>query len=432
MSEPLPSPESDVRMKGFSRRVSVAAALRWLDAQLFTLDDEAVNPASAGGRVLARDIVSGYDVPGFERAMMDGFALRSSDVAMASGTAPVALRVVGEVYPGREFSGEVAAGSCVRIMTGAPLPRGADAVVPVEKVAVEMAAVEKVAGGSPGGGQLSGQLIRLSEPIAVGKHVGRRGEDVPRGSLVLEAGRRLRPQDLGVLSSIGIEHVPVVARPRVRLVVTGNEILPAGAPPTDVRIADANGPMLAALVARDGGLAVSSGIVPDDPEAIAEALRSDADVVIVSGGSSVGGEDHAPLLLAREGELAVHGVAMRPASPTGMGTLDGRLVFLLPGNPVSCLCGYDFFAGRAIRVLGGRPADWPYRRSSAVLAQPIASAVGRVDYARVRLGSDGLEPLGVAGASLLSSTTRADGFVIVPEESSGHAAGETVSVWWYD
>ncbi|MFM7073355.1 MAG: molybdopterin molybdenumtransferase MoeA, partial [Planctomycetota bacterium] len=202
MSEPLPSPESDVRMKGFSRRVSVAAALRWLDAQLFTLDDEAVSPASAGGRVLARDIVSGYDVPGFERSMMDGFALRSSDVAMASGNAPVALRVVGEVYPGREFAGEVAAGACVRIMTGAPLPRGADAVAPVEKVAMKMAAVERAAVDNPGGGP----RICLSEPIAAGKHVGRRGEDVPRGSLVLEAGRRLRPQDLGVLSSIGIEH----------------------------------------------------------------------------------------------------------------------------------------------------------------------------------------------------------------------------------
>jgi molybdopterin molybdotransferase len=274
--------------------------------------------------------------------------------------------------------------------------------------------------------------IRLVEPIAPGKHVGRCGEDLRRGSLVLEAGRRLRPQDLGVLSSIGIEHVPVVARPRVRLVVTGNELLPAGAPPTGVRIADANGPMLAALVTRDGGLAVSSGIVPDDPEAIAAELRADADVILVSGGSSVGGEDHAPLLLAREGELAVHGVSMRPASPTGMGTLDGRLVFLLPGNPVSCLCAYDFFAGRAIRVLGGRPAEWPYRRGTAVLAQPIVSLVGRVDYARVRVGKDGLEPLGVSGASILSSTTRADGFVVIPEEVAGYPAGATVDVWWYD
>lgn len=423
MSDPLPPPDSDVRMRGFSRRVSVAAALSWLDTQLFTLDSEAVGPASAGGRILARDMVSGYDVPGFERAMMDGFALRAADVAAATPAMPVTLQVIGEVGPGREFPGAVTAGSCVRIMTGAPLPLGADAVVPVEKVVV-----------NPHTGQSgTGPSVRLSEPIAAGKHVGRRGEDLQRGALVLEAGRRLRPQDLGVLSSIGIEHVPVVARPRVRLVVTGNELLPAGAPPTGVRIADANGPMLAALVARDGGLAVSSGLVPDDPEAIAEALSSDADVILVSGGSSVGGEDHAPLLLARDGELAVHGIAMRPASPTGMGTLDGRLVFLLPGNPVSCLCAYDFFAGRAIRVLGGRSADWPYPKSQAVLGQPLASQVGRVDYARVRIGSNGhLEPLGVSGASQLSSTTRADGFVIIPEEIASYPAGTPVDVWWYD
>ncbi len=433
MSDPLPPPDSDVRMRGFSRRVSVAAALRWLDAQLFTLDSEAVGPAAAGGRILARDIVSGYDVPGFERAMMDGFALRAADVAAATSATPVPLKVLGEVGPGREFPGEVTAGSCVRSMTGAPLPLGADAVVPVEKVVVNPLTGPTDTGPTDTGPTDTGLSVRLSEPIATGKHVGRRGEDLQRGALVLEAGRRLRPQDLGVLSSIGIEHVPVVARPRVRLVVTGNELLPAGAPPTGVRIADANGPMLAALVARDGGLAVSSGLVPDDPEAIAEALRSDADVILVSGGSSVGGEDHAPLLLARDGELAVHGIAMRPASPTGMGTLDGRLVFLLPGNPVSCLCAYDFFAGRAIRVLGGRSADWPYRKGQAVLGQPLASQVGRVDYARVRIGAEArLEPLGVSGASQLSSTTRADGFVIIPEEIAGYPAGTLVDVWWYD
>ncbi len=181
----------------------------------------------------------------------------------------------------------------------------------------------------------------------------------------------------------------------------------------------------------DGGLPVSSGIVPDDPEAIRAALLADADVVLVSGGSSVGSEDHAPVLLARDGELAIHGIAMRPSSPTGMGTLDGRLVFLLPGNPVSCLCAYDFFAGRAIRVLGGRAADWPYATSRATLVRKLVSTVGRVDYARVKKSANGIEPLAIGGASVLSSTTRADGFVVVPEDSEGFAAGAEVDVWWY-
>jgi molybdopterin molybdotransferase len=420
--EPLPQPEADVRMKGFSRRATVAAALQWLDSQLFTLAAEQVPLVQAAGRVLGRDIVSGYDVPGFERGMMDGFALRASDTEGASDYHRATLEVVGEVLPGREFAGELRPGQCVRIMTGAPLPRGADAVLPVEK------------------SETRGSLVEVLEVLPPGKHVGRRGEDIARGATVFEAGRRLRPQDLGVLASIGLDQVPVVARPRVQLVVTGNELLPAGTPPTGVQIVDSNGPMLSALVARDGGLPIFPGIVRDEPEAIAEALRSDVDIVLVSGGSSVGREDHAPLLLAREGTLAVHGVAMRPSSPAGLGELDGRLVFLLPGNPVSCLCAYDFFAGRAIRKLAGRSPEWPYPRSRARLVRKLVSMVGRVDYARVRRTSEptainampGIEPLAISGASVLSSTTRADGFVIVPEESEGLPEGAEVDVWWYD
>jgi molybdopterin molybdotransferase len=189
--------------------------------------------------------------------------------------------------------------------------------------------------------------------------------------------------------------------------------------------------MLAALVERDGGLVSFPGVVPDDREAIRTALHADADVVIVSGGASVGIEDFAPMLLAEEGELAIHGIAMRPSSPTGMGRLGHRLVFLLPGNPVSSLCAYDFFAGRAIRALGGRRKEWPYRSLRAPLARKISSPIGRLDYARVTLSDAGVEPLSVGGASLLSSTTRADGFVIVGDDSEGFAAGTDVDVWLY-
>jgi molybdopterin molybdotransferase len=145
----------------------------------------------------------------------------------------------------------------------------------------------------------------------------------------------------------------------------------------------------------------------------------------------VGIEDHAPMLLAAHGELAVHGVAMRPSSPTGMGTLGRRLVFLLPGNPVSALCAYDFFAGRAVRALGGRSKAWPYAQVRGLLARKISSPIGRLDYARVRLVDGEVEPLAVSGASILSSTTRADGFVIVGDDSEGFPAGAEVDVWLY-
>jgi molybdopterin molybdotransferase len=249
--------------------------------------------------------------------------------------------------------------------------------------------------------------------------------------VVQPAGRVLRPQDIGVLSSIGVGEVSVIRRPRVRIMITGNELLPAGTSPEGFRIADANGPMLAALVSRDGGEPISSDIIPDNPEAIRNALLQPADVVLVSGGSSVGQEDFVPKLLAEHGELAVHGIAMRPSSPTGMGRLDGRLVFLLPGNPVSCLCAYDFFAGRAIRAWGGRSRDWPYRRVRVRLSRKLVSTVGRVDYARVIVRGDEAEPLAVSGASILSSTTRADGFVIVPADSEGQPPGAEVEVFLY-
>ena len=316
-------------------------------------------------------------------------------------------------------SHSVGVGEAVRIMTGAPIPAGADSVLAAEWVEIE---------------KTEGKTLNSINAIAAvspGKNIGRRGEDIRRGTTILAAGRVLRPQDLGVLSSIGKAVVSVVRRPRVRLVITGNELLPAGSAPSGFQITDANGPMLAALIERDGGDVVFPGLVRDNPDMILEALQTEADVIIVSGGSSVGIEDVAPTLVAQHGELAVHGIAMRPSSPTGLGRIGDRIVFLLPGNPVSSLCAYDFFAGRGIRALGGRSKEWPYRKLTGRLNRKISSPIGRLDYARVKLENGLVEPLAVAGASLLSSTTRADGFVIVGDDSEGFAAGADVDVWLY-
>jgi molybdopterin molybdotransferase len=269
--------------------------------------------------------------------------------------------------------------------------------------------------------------------VPPGRHVGRQGEDIAPGTVVLPAGRVLRPQDVAVLASLGASPVPVVRQPKVAILVTGDELLPCGARPQGYRIVDSNSVMLAALVRRDGGVPSPPLLIPDQFEQVKAALeQAQEDVILVSGGSSVGLEDHAPRVLAGLGELAVHGVALRPASPTGLGFLGARPVFLLPGNPVSCLCAYDLFAGRAVRRLGGRPVQMPYRTCRLPLAQKIASVAGRVDYVRVRVESGRVEPLTVSGASILSSTTRADGFVLVPADSEGHAEGEHVEVCLYD
>jgi len=421
---PSPSsqhPNADVRMRGFAERISVEAALAWLDTELDRrgkLSTESLSLHQAAGRVLAETITSTVNVPNFQRAMMDGFALQAADIAAASPENPIALDVLGDCFPGQKFHGSVASGQAVRIMTGAPLPAGVDSVLPVEQTK-----------------QVGDQVHALTS-LSSGKNLGHVGEDIARHDAVLSAGRVLRPQDLGVLASIGHSQVKVVRRPKVQIVVTGDELLPAGSKPQGCQIVDANGPMLLALAHRDGALPhhldQHPEIVPDDRDAILAALSQDADIILTSGGSSVGQEDHVPTLLAEHGELAVHGVAMRPAGPIGMGTLQERLVILLPGNPVACLWGYDLFAGRAIRHLGGRDANWPYRKITARLSCALISPAGRLDYVRIKIEQDTATPVTSSGASVLSSTTRADGFVVVPTEVPGFAAGSEVEVFLYD
>jgi len=421
-------------MQGFARRHTVKAALAWLDAQLHPLGTEDIPLRAAGGRVLATRVVSNIDVPGFDRATMDGYAVVADSTEGATAYNRVALKVVGDAMPGLPFARTLVRGEAVRIMTGAPIPSGSDAVLPAEFVdagGAEAPPLPALDIDSGRGGPSGPPEIFAISTVSPGKNIGRRGEDIVHGTELLEEKRVLRPQDIGVMSSIGLGHANVVRKPRVRLVITGNELLPSGSQPRGFQITDANGPMLAALAERDGAIVDFPGLVRDDGEAIRTALHADADVVIVSGGSSVGVEDLAPSLVAEDGELAVHGIAMRPSSPTGMGRVGQRLIFLLPGNPVSALCAYDFFAGRAIRVLGGRPSEWPYRSGRARLARKISSPIGRLDYARVKFENGVLEPLSVSGASVLSSTTRADGFVIVDDDSEGYAADSEVTVWLY-
>jgi molybdopterin molybdotransferase len=405
----------DIRMRGFATRAEVETVRALLDQRLGCLGTEAVELAHAAGRVLAADVTAGIAVPAFDRAAMDGFALRGQETFGADAYNPLEFDVVGQSLPARPFPGEVQPGQAVRIMTGAPLPAGADAILQAE-------AAEEAAG-----------KVRVCEPVAPGRNVGRRGEDIPAGTIVLRAGRVLRPQDVGVLASLGATPVIVVRQPTVALLVTGDELLPCGAKPEGYRIVDSNSVMLAALARRDGGLPSATRLIADRADTVREALEAATeDVILVSGGSSVGVEDHAPRVLAALGELCVHGVALRPASPTGLGFLRGRVVFLLPGNPVSCLCAYDLFAGPAIRQLGGRDPALPYRQVHLPLARKIASMVGRVDYVRVQIHDGQVEPLAISGASLLSSTTRADGFVLVPAELEGYGPGETVDVLLYD
>ena len=407
--------KNDVRMRGFAERVDVEVVDAFLAEHAAALSGEVVPLLESGGRVLAEAVSSEVDVPGFARSAMDGYALRGEESFGASAYDAIRLNVVGLSLPGAPYSGVVGKGEAIRIMTGAPVPEGADAVVKAEVC------------------EEANSVVAISEATAPKKNVGAIGEDIKLGEAVLAAGRRLRPQDVGLLSSIGRASISCIRRPRVRLVVTGNELLPAGSKPAGSQIVDSNSVVLRGLVSRDGGVSLPFEILPDEPKRIREAMADDqADLVLVSGGTSVGQEDHAPRLLSELGDLDFHGISMRPSSPTGIGRIGDRLVFLLPGNPVSCLAAYEFFAGPTIRALGGRSRSWPHRRALVPLARKIVSEIGRTDYVRVAIEGGVATPLATSGASILSSTVRAAGAVIVPRELEGLAEGEKALVHLYD
>jgi molybdopterin molybdotransferase len=391
---------------GNNRRTPVADVLRLIDDRVHTLDAERIASLEAAGRMLAARVVSPVNVPSFAKSAMDGFAIRSSD----SGT----RRIIGASMPGRTFASEVQNEDAVRITTGAPIPPGADCVVPLELA-----------------DETDGEVQLRIEPVP-GKHVIRIGEDVAAGTDVLAAGRVLRPQDIGLLAAIGVSSVEVVKRPRVAILANGNELLPPGSTPSGSQIVDSNSPMLAALIARDGGTLSSIQYVPDDRSVLRKAIQAcDADLLLISGGSSAGSEDHAAAAVAELGELAVHGVAMKPGAPAGVGFIGSRIAFLLPGNPGACLAAYDLFAGRAMRILGGREHECPYPRIEATLATDIESRRGRMDVVMVKLYEGRATPI-AGGPSRTNGAVEADGFILVPPEVETLTAGTAVAVFHFN
>jgi molybdopterin molybdotransferase len=404
----------DIRMRGFATRHTVDEALALLQQRIASLACEAIPLAEALDRVLAEDVVAASDVPHFNRAAVDGYGVRARDTFGASDYNPLPLRVTGEILPGRGPNLTLSENEAVRIMTGAPLPPGADAVVMAEYA------------------EESSGIVSILQPIAPMKNVGRIGEDIRRGDVVLSRGRKLRPQDLGVLASIQVAHVPVYRRPTVACIITGNELVEVGTPLTACQIVDSNSFTLSGLVRRLGAIPRHKGILRDDYQLIKAAIQTAAeDVVVVTGGTSVGAEDFAPLIIQELGDLVVHGVAMRPSSPVGFGFIQQRPIFLLPGNPVSALVAFDAFVGPTLQLMQGLKPAYPYAKVQGRLTRKIASAIGRVDFVRVRCTELGIEPLRVTGASILSSTTRADGFVIVDKNSEGLDEGQEVEVYVY-
>lgn len=407
---------------------TVAGALRrFLDAlPPYRPPEEQVTLLEAGGRVLAREVRAEADVPAFARATMDGWAVRAADTSpVEPGVAPV-LTVRGQVRMGEAPSVTVGPGEAVWIPTGGMLPGGADAVLPVES--------SEPAGGAGDGGLPA--AVKVLAPVRPGENVLPAGADVAAGRVVLRSGHRLRPQDVGALAAVGCTAPWVFRRPVVAIISSGDELVSPDRQPGPGQIRDANAYSLANAVRNDGGVPRLMGIVPDDPErlraAVEKALAND--MVIISGGSSVGRDDMVADILSQLGlpGVLVHGVRMAPGKPTILALIGDRVVCGLPGNPVSALVTYELFVRPALRWrMGCVPLETWQPTVRARLGAPLTAPPGRELYARVRLVVAGGELVAQpvpGGSGQLSSLVQADGLVVVPLERGSLPAGEIVDV----
>ncbi len=376
---------------------------------------ESVPVARALGHVLARDVGAPFDVPPADNSAVDGYAVRAADLVPGGGAR---LRVVSDLPAGSTYAGALGAGEALRIMTGAPIPAGADTVVPQELAEIE---------GSAGAG------VRLAA-VPAGANVRARGEDVRAGQVVLAPGAVLRPQELGLLASLGLPDVWVHARPRVALLSTGDEVVEPGLPRRPGQIYDANRFSLAGLVEAAGATPVDFGIVPDIRDVLRARLleaAAGADVVLTSGGVSVGAYDLVKAVLAEIGGIDFWQVAMQPGRPLAVGQIGETHFFGLPGNPVASMLCFLLFVRPALWKLAGRRELEP-PRFTAVATEPMRKKPGRREFKRgiLRFGEHGWEvsTTGPQGSGILSSMVAANCLIILEEPRGDVKPGETVLV----
>lgn len=381
---------------------------------------EAVPLAAALGRVLAEDVVAAVDVPGFDRSGVDGFALRAADTLGASEANPIALRLNPEVLAcGHAPTLAVAPGTATVIATGGMLPRGADAVVMVEHTETEEGE--------------AGPIVILRRPVAPGAAIAGAGSDIARGETLLRRGAVLSSRAIGMLAAIGLAEVAVIRRPRVAVLSTGDELVPPGAAQRPAGVFDSNGAIIAAAVAEAGGEALAFGIIADDETRLRAAISraaAEADLVILSGGTSKGAGDVSHRVLTALGRVIVHGVALKPGKPLCLGLVGETPVAVLPGFPTSAVFTFHAFVAPLIRAMAGL-RDGAAETVPARLAVRTPSELGRTEYAMVSLVETGegvaAYPL-AKGSGSVTAFSLADGFVTIDALSDGLEAGAPVTV----
>ena len=400
---------------GFGRLATLGELFDLLNDHLPELEVERTSIRDAAGRVLAKEVVADIDVPHFAKAAMDGYAVVASDTFTASDASPTPLEVIASVMPGDRSEVEVTSGRCVEIGTGAPMPEGANAVVMVEYTEV---------------GHDRETLVRKG--VAPGENIVPVGSDIAKGTAVLGAGTRLEPRHLGVLAAIGVSDVELVRKPRVALLSTGPEIVEAGGELAPGQIFDINTHTLRAALVDDGAEVIELGIVPDVLDQLKSALERGldaADLVMLSGGSSLGGGDLVTEAFSGLGELLIHGVAVKPGKPVVVGRTKHKeatkLMVGLPGYPMSALSDYYIFIQPFLRRAMGTPSLT--RHIQAELSRKHPSTVGRYEFLPVQLEKGTAIPL-TKGSSSISALAYADGFVEIDENTEVVEAGQTVNV----
>jgi molybdopterin molybdotransferase len=406
-----------MRFHEIGKKISVENALKLIYSKTTLLGVEEANVTESLGRVARSDIRSATSVPHFDRSAMDGYAVIADDTFGCTQQNPAKLEVVGESMVGENIENIVARGQAIEVATGSKLPVGATAVVKVENTA------------------RTGDSLRVFFPATPGENISKVGEDVNKGDIVVETGRIIRPQEIAVLLACGILKIAVARRPRVCVVATGNELIEPQNTPVPGKVFDSNSYSLCAQIQQCGATPVNMGIVRDSFEELKEALElaSRNDMVVFTGSTSVGKKDMLPEVVSSFGQIVFRGVSMRPGAPTALGLVNGKQVFLLPGFPVAAMIAFETFVGPAIRrAMGARILD-PRVQVEAVLATRVPSILGRKDIVRVKLetdkdGSIVAFPVRSAGSGIISSMTKADGTIEIPENTEGLEKGSRTIV----
>jgi molybdopterin molybdotransferase len=409
---------------GVTILLNIDEALKQILAMIKPLSHETVALADTLGRVIAQDVIADSNLPPFPNSSMDGFALQAADITSATSQNPVTLRVVMDVPAGAAPSGQIGSGEAARIMTGAPLPQGADAVIPVEDTDAQW---------KPGSNEVLAEQVTVNKSVKIGDYVRLAGEDIRSGEHIIQQGTRIRAAEIGLLAATGQHKVKVIRQPRVVILSTGDELIDVNEELKPGKIRDSNSYTLAALVTTNGGIPIRIPTARDTLEDVRkrfkEALAQKPDLILSSAGVSVGAFDVVRTIIDELGKVDFWRINLRPGKPLAFGQVGDVPFFGLPGNPVSAMVTFDLFVRPTLLKLGQR-ADH-VTAIDATISEDMRSD-GRRSYIRVKLKREGsnwvARTTGTQSSGALNSMMLADGLMIIPEDVKFIAAGSQLSV----